>query len=155
MYVNNTAKKDIKLSSFDGFIFMIPTGTSWIWDKAGEHLLTNIYKVESEGGTDKYGYSNGHGIPALLQSTEKIWEKEGRKLTQVERFRISDKLVPRAKLITIAKQRGVEDAKIMEYLSDPNVDATEIVNTINDLPVPESVKHPLNLLEKPELANVV
>ncbi len=45
MFVKNRQNKDIELTSFEGYMFTIPTGVSWIWDKAGQHLLTNIYHL--------------------------------------------------------------------------------------------------------------
>ncbi len=149
MFVNNTAKKDIKLNSFDGYILTIPPGVSWIWDKAGEHLTTKIYKVESTG-VDKYGLSNGNGIPPLLVSNQAAWEKGGKKLTAVERFQVKEKLIPRAKLISLAKERGVDDKEVVRFLTDTNIDPSIIAEAINNLPVPEEIRYPAILESTPE-----
>lgn len=80
MFLNNTAKdekgtpKDIKLNSHEGFIFAVPPGISLIWDSAGEALL-KVHRVETLAGEPrpakcKYGYDNGHGIPALFRVSD-------------------------------------------------------------------------------------
>ena len=142
MFVLIRTKKAIELRSFEGYAFSIPAGVSWIWDKAGEHLRDNIYKVETDGKMDKYGFHNGNGIPALLESTREDWLKEGKKLARVERFIVNAKYIPRASLIKTAQKRGVENSKIMHYLADSNIDIAEISEDINSLPIPESVQYP-------------
>jgi len=145
MYVKNITKKDIKLNSFEGYVFSIPPGASWIWDKAGEHLLANIYRVESKGGKDIYGFDNGHGVPALKDTTEKEWVKEGKKLTEVKRFQIVAKMIPRNKLVIVAQQRGISTQRLTEYQLDNTIDVETIANDINELPVPDEIRFPQNL----------
>ena len=151
MFVNNNDKKEIKLRSFEGYAFTIPTGVSWIWDLAGEHLLANVYKVESSG-KDKFGFDNGHGVPGLFASTEKEWVKQGKQLTQVTRFRIDSKLVPRVNLVKIARKRGIDRDRCAEYTSDPDIDSSTIAEEINVLPISDEVRYPKSLETKEELA---
>lgn len=152
MFVKNIQKKEINLSSFEGYEFDIPAGVSWIWDMAGEHLLKNIYKVEAKSGKDKFNNPNMGGPVALTLSTQDAWLEEGKKLTQVRRYQIKEKLIPRAKLIIIAQERGIENGMIMKYLSDQNIEVTDIIEAINSLPVSESVRYPKDL--EPETSSV-
>lgn len=145
MFVLNRMKKDIELKSFEGYQFTIPTGVSWIWDKAGEHLIQNIYKVNVQSQKDKFGYDNGNGVPPLLESNLKSWLKEGKKLTQVKKFVINESLIPRDALIAIAAKQGVDNATITKWLANKNLDKSEIAEAINSLPVPDSVRYPENL----------
>ena len=147
MFLKNTSQKPIKLNSHNGFIFAIPVGVSAIEDSAGEALL-KVYKIESPGGKDKYGFDNGHGIPAVMQSTEKEWVKNGKKLAEVERFKIQHHLIPRAKLIETAMDRGVDDKKVRRYQIDPTIDTETIAQDINDLPIPEEIKYPVSIEEE-------
>ena len=144
MYLKNTTQREVHLRSFEVYAFKLPPGISVIWDKAGEQLL-KIHKVESPGGKDNYGFSNGHGIPAIFPATEKEWEKGGRQITWVERFQIRQNLVPRPSLIKIAKQRGVDADRVTEFLADSNIDAAEIADAINALPIPDEVRNPIIL----------
>ena len=107
MYIKNITKNDVHLKSFDGYSFIIPPGVSAIYTPAGKALL-EVHKVESKGGVDKFGFDNGHGIPALHESTEKAWAVGGKQLARVERFQINFKLIPRAALIKTALHRGID-----------------------------------------------
>lgn len=153
MFVQNRKadKKDIELRSFDGYLFSIPYGVSWIWDKAGEHLIKNIFKVESKGGQDNYGLDNGHGIPDLLVSNKVAWVKGGKRLAQAQRFHMNADLIPREALIKIAQARGVDDGRILQWLSDKQVDKSEIADAINSLPIPEEIRYPAELNESETL----
>lgn len=146
MFLKNTSKGDIKLSSFEGYTFIIPPGISAIWTPAGEQLL-KVHKVESSGGKDKYGFDNGHGLPALFESTEAAWKKDGKKLVRVERFQINFKLIPRASLMKLALQRGISHNRVSEYQIDELIDPETIANEINSLPIPDEVKYPENIEE--------
>ena len=161
MFVHNKAKKNIELRSFEGYKFSIPPGVSWIWDKAGKHLLDNVYKVETSrtiSAKDKaLGLDQGFGVPALLSSTEKAWLDGGKQLVRVERYKINGKQVPRKALITTAQQRGVPNARILEYIADSQIDALMIAEDINTLPVPESIVRPVDfetLESTPQMATV-
>jgi len=145
MYIFNNSKKDIHLRSFEGYAFVIPSGISAIWDKAGEHLLKNIYKVESPGGKDKYGFDNGHGLPVLTEAKEENWNNSGRHLVGVSRYKINASLIPRASLIKLALQRGVSHEKVSEFNIDQQIDKETIVDAINSLPVPDEVKYPADI----------
>ena len=158
MYVFNRQKEDIELSSFDGYGFTIPVGGSWIYEIAGKHLLDNIYKIETQPGAkkaDKYGFDNGSGVPPLLLSTEEKWFEEGKKLTMVKRFKVNGKQVPRKALVTIAQQRGVQNNRVLEYLADSTIDQLMIAEDINNLPVPEEVRCPVNLEADAPVSQVV
>ena len=144
MYIKNTQKKDINLTSFEGYAFVVPPGISAIWQAAGEQLL-KIHKVESPGGKDKYGFDNGHGLPALFESNRAEWVKDGKKLVHVTRFQIQAALIPRASLIKVALQRGLPHTRISEYQIDSNIDLETIANDINTLPVPDEIKYPEKL----------
>jgi len=156
MFVLNREKKAIELRSFGGFKFTVPSGVSWVWDKAGEHLV-ETYKVQMPVGAkivaggrsvDKYGFDNGHGVPPLVESTKEEWVKGGKKLCVVERYKINGKLVPRKALIARAQKSGIGQDRIMEYVSDTDLDARAIAEDINALPVPEEVSHPVELLNE-------
>lgn len=144
MFIKNTQSKDVKLRSYEGFIFSVPPGVSVIWDKAGEEML-RVHKVESKGGKDMYGFDNGHGVPAIFPSNEKEWEKGGKQCTRVERFQIDHTLIPRANLIKIAKQRGVDNDLVTEYLADSNIDGATIADAINTLAIPDEVRNPIKI----------
>jgi len=148
MFVQNRRadKRDIELRSFEGYAFSIPYGVSWIWDKAGEYLTKEVFKI-NKGGQDKYGLDNGHGVPDLLVSTETAWKKEGKKLAQVNRFHISAELIPREALIKTAQERKVESGLILNWLADKQIDRNEIADAINSLPIPEEVRYPAALNE--------
>ena len=96
MYIQNNAKdkngnpQEVIIKSFEGFVFIVPAGVSWIYDKAGNHILS-IHKIEASGGKDRYGYDNGHGIPAIMEAKKLAWEKEGKQLVKVERFQVNPK----------------------------------------------------------------
>lgn len=141
MFIKNTASKDVPLRSHEGLVFSVPPGVSAIWDSAGKELL-KVHKIESSGGKDKYGFSNGHGIPCLSESTRAAWKKDGSKLARVERFKIPFKLIPRASLIKLALKRGISHNRVSEYQIDSMIDISEIANDINSLPVPEEIKYP-------------
>ena len=150
MFVKNKSNKDIEVRSFEGYEFAISPGVSWIWDKLGEHLLKNIYKVESPGGVDKYGLNNGHGLPDLVESNEKEWQKNGKRLTSVKRFQINPRFIGRDGLIDTARMRGVSPDRVMQYMTDKRIDIEEIAKDINELPVLESVRYPSEL-NSPEI----
>lgn len=147
MFVKNTSKGDIHLSSFEGFKFIVPSGISAIWTPAGEQLL-KVHKVESSGGKDKYGFDNGRGIPALFESTEAAWKKDGKKLAKVERYQIQAKLIPRNSLIKLALQRGVSHNRISEYQLDSLIEPETIIEEINSLPIPDEIKYPVDIEEE-------
>ena len=150
MYIQNNAKdkngkpKEVVLHSFEGFVFTLPAGVSWIYDKAGEHLLS-IHRIESSGGKDRYGYDNGHGIPAIMEAKKLAWEKEGKQLVKVERFQVNPKYIPRIDLIKTAMRRGVDKERLLEYQLDQSIDISTIVEEMNALPIPEEIKYPPNL----------
>ena len=143
MFLKNIAKKDIKLSSFEGYVFAVPPGISAIWNPAGKQLLS-VHKVESSG-KDKFGLDNGHGVPALSESTKAVWIKDGRKLVSVKRFQIDPKQIPRASLIMVAHKRGVEQTKIVEYQMDSQIEVDQIAADINNLPIPDEIRYPEKL----------
>lgn len=145
MFVKNIQKKDIEVRSFEGYRFSIPPGVSAVWDALGEHLLTNIYRKESQGGVDQYGFKNGDGRPPLEKATEKEWIKEGKKIASVERFQINAKLIPRVQLISIAQKRGISSERITEYLTNQDIDAQEIAQDINNIPVPDEIRYPVKV----------
>ena len=150
MIIKNTTTKDIKLRSFEGYRLLIPTGTSWVWDKAGEHCI-NTYAPVGENGYYKMG-PNGERIfvsqkpplSPIILGTEKEWEAGGKRLTQVERFQVPFNLIPRKKLIALAKQRGVSDTLITEWLADDQIDSSIIAEAINALPIPDEIRYPKN-----------
>lgn len=150
MYLKNTSKgyiptgKGERVFTHDGYGFRIPPGVSAIWDPAGKALLNN-YKVDSKGGKDKYGFDNGHGLPALFEITKEEWIKQGKKLVEVTRFKINSKLIPRVSLIKLALQRGVSANRCTEYQLDSLIDSETIVDEINALPVPDEIKYPVNI----------
>lgn len=145
MFIKNTSKKDIHLRSFEGgYAFIVSPGVSAIWTPAGEQLL-KVYKVESPGGKDKYGFDNGHGLPALFEATEAEWRRGNRQLAQVNRFKINAKLIPRAALIKNALARGIESKRITEYQIDSTIDPETIAEEINAIPVPDEIKYPVNI----------
>ena len=147
MFIKNTSKGDINLSSFEGFKFIVPIGISAIWTPAGEQLL-KVHKVESSGGKDKFGFDNGRGIPALFESTKVAWEKDGKKLVKVERYQIQAKLIPRNSLIKLALQRGVSHNRISEYQLDSLIEPETIIEEINSLPIPDEIKYPVDIEEE-------
>ena len=143
MFVINKSKKDIEVRSFEGYEFSIPSGVVWLWDKLGEHLLKNIYKIEvTEAKLDKYGFDNGHGVPDLLESNEAAWVKGGKKLASVKRFQVVPKLIGREAIIDVARARGLSKERVMQYMTDKRIDIDEIANDINLMPVPEDVRYP-------------
>src|SRR3990167_11416907 len=155
MFLKNTADRNIKLTSFEGYSFVIPPGVSWIWDKAGEHLVVNIYKQEGVNG--KWGFQGServfipqsHTIPAITASNEKEWIKGGKRLSEVERFRINYAQFPnRSYLITLAQKRGVASGQITELLADQTIDGSVITEVINNLPIPDEIKFPKEKIEE-------
>ena len=151
MYLRNVTSEDVKLRSFKGFKFSFPPGTFWVWDEAGEELL-KTYTPIGQNGT--WSYSGDQRVlnpvagvtPPIVASTEEAWEHDGRKLAQVERFIVNYEHIPdRDKLIGIARERGVPDSKVNEWISSKDIDRSEIARTINKLPVPESVRFPAKL----------
>mgnify|MGYP001580773512 CR=1 FL=1 len=153
MFLKNTAKKDIKLASFEGFSFIVPPGVSAIWTPAGEQLL-KVHKVESKG-VDKFGLSNGHGVPALYETTEAEWRHEGRMLVQVSRFKVAYKLIPRVKLIVLAGQRGIDPQRVMEYQLDASIEPEIIAEEIHALPISDMVKYPVSIEDETDEPNSV
>lgn len=151
MFLKNISDVDIKLNSHEGYAWKLPPGVSAIWDSAGEALL-KVYKIESHG-VDKFGISNGHGVPALTTATQEEWEKGGKISSSVERFKINHKLIPRAALIKVALKRGVPHDRISEYQIDSTIDPQEIAKDINELEVPEEIRRPVNIEDTPETDN--
>lgn len=145
MFIKNTQKKAVELASFDGFVFKLQPGTSAIWDKAGEQLL-KVHKIESRG-LDIYGRDNGTGLPALMESDEATWKRNGKQLAEVSRYQINAKLIPRVKLIKVALDRGVSHNRISEYQLDETIDIETIANDINSMDIPEEIKRPVNIEE--------
>ena len=159
MFIKNTADKEIKLASHEGFVFWVPVGVSAIMDSAGEAML-KVHKVESRGGTERHvtssgvmEISQGHGIPALHPATEDEWKKEGKKFARVERFKINFKQIPRNMLLKTALQRGVSQQKVTEWQIDTSVDTEEIAKMVNELPIPEEVKYPHPIEDEPVKAS--
>jgi len=143
MFVYNNQSKDIKSRSFDGYKFVIPPGVCWIWDAAGEDALKRYGAPLKVSATDKFGFLNGNGTPPLLLSDEKEWIKGGKRLAQVERFRVNYEQIPKKEqLIGIAQKRGVGREMIQEFLADPNIDRSVIAEAINNLPVPDEIRFP-------------
>lgn len=151
MFLKNTTDSVIKLRSFEGYRFELPTGVSWIWDKAGEHLL-KVYEPQGENGNFKLNsegkkvFVQKNVVPPVVISTKALWKKE-RKLAKVERFKVDYKLLTRKKLIPLAKIRGVDNDKITEWLADDTIDQSVIAEVINALPIPEEVRFPQELGE--------
>ena len=149
MLIHNTTKKDIKLRSFEGYRLLIPSGTSWIWDKAGQHCI-DTYAAVGENGYYTMGPQGRIFIPqqsptpAIILGPEVEWEKGGKRLAQVERFQVPFNLIPRKKLIALAKQRGVSDTLITEWLADDQIDSSIIAEAINALPIPDEIRYPKN-----------
>ena len=147
MFIKNRTDKEVKLRSFEGYRLLIPTGTSWIWDKAGQHCI-DTYKVSGENGyytmspQGRVFITQPSPIPAIISGTEVDWENTGKRLAQVERFQVPFNLIPRKKLIALAKQRGVSDTLITEWLADDQIDASIIAEAINALPIPEEIRYP-------------
>ena len=155
MFIKNNQTKDIVLTSFEGYEFEVPVGVSWIWDKAGEHLL-KTYEPKGEHG--HWGYRPGIGqtdmgrgkvfilqeppVPAITQATKEEWDNSGKRFCQVRRYKIIASMIPRENLIKIASQRGVSQQKLMEYTNDKNIELDVIAGEINNLPVPEEIKYP-------------
>ena len=147
MFIKNTSKKDVQLRSHEGYAFVVPSGVSAIWQSAGEALM-KVYAVNVPiTKTDKYGLDNGNGLPALREATKAEWEKGGKILAGVKRFKINAKLIPRAALIKTALQRGIEGKRISEYQIDSTIDPETIAEEINALPVPDEIKYPVNIEE--------
>lgn len=131
MFIKNLAAKPIKDISFEGYFFTIPVGVSNCWDKFGEFLFKNIYKIEGDGG----------GIPAVIQATAEQYK--GVLHVEVKRFPINHEHIPARKdLLKIAKQRGVDAVTIEEWNEDETIENKEIVDAINNLSVPEHIAYP-------------
>lgn len=146
MFVKNTVTKDIKIRSFEGYKFTIFPGVNWIWDAAGEMALKSYGADSPRVPVDKFGLSNGNGKPPLEPATEKQWAASGKRLAQVERFRVNYTQIPKKEqLIGIAQKRGVSKDKIQEFLADENIDRAIIAEAINELPVPDDVRFPKQL----------
>lgn len=147
MFIKNNSKKDIKLNSFEGYRFSAPPGVSAIWDSAGAELLEK-HSVKGEHGKVTHRDNAVHFTPqnppllSIVESTEAEWEKGGKKYVAVSRYIVDAKQIPRANLITVAQHRGVSAELITKFLSDPNIDATEIASAINELPIPDDIRYP-------------
>lgn len=147
MFIQNTTAKDIKLHSFEGYRFVIPTGVSWIWDKAGEHLLKTF---EPKGVNGTWGFDLDGPVfqpsaptkPAVIPSAKQAWAKEGKRMALVERFQINGQQVPRKHLIKVATERGVPNERITEFLANEQIDSQEIADAINALSVPDHIRFP-------------
>lgn len=138
MYINNLAGKPIKDISFAGLLFTIPVGVSVCWDKFGQFLFKDIYKIEGDNG----------GVPPVVPATAAQWK--GDRYVEVVRFPMNHELIPaRRDLIRIAKQRGVDKVTLEQWDEDEKIENSEIVKTINELAVPDDVKFP-----RPEVTEV-
>lgn len=147
MFLKNTSKKDIYLRSFEGYEFAVPPGVSAIWTPAGNAML-EVHKVEKKPEhqkVDKYGFDNGHGLPALFEAKEADWVKGGKRLAEVKRFQVVGKLIPRASLIKTALQRGIPHSRITEYQLDSNIDTEVIARELNELLIPDEIKYPVSI----------
>lgn len=155
MFVRNIADKNILFRSFEGYSFSIPRGTSWIWDKAGEYLLSVVYPPSpiNMPKADRFGNPNGNGIPPLGGGTKRDWLEEGKKLAEVKRFQVNHAIIPRKRLIPLAKLRGIDNDKITEWLADESIDASEISDAINALPIPEQLRFPEGLGQDEDISN--
>ena len=153
MFIKNNMNKDVSLSSFEGYEFVIPTGVVAIWDKAGEHLIQHYLPVGEHG---KYTFEGGEKVfkvqkpptPVITESTQKEWDKGGRKFVEVKRFQMRNDMIPKDDLIKIAFQRGIPGEKLNEYQFDKNLGPDAIVRDINELPVPEEIKYPIKNLQE-------
>lgn len=131
MYINNLSGKPIKDISFAGLSFSIPAGISACWDKFGQFLFKDIYKIEGADG----------GVPAVVLATAAQWK--GDRYVEVVRFPMNHELIPsRRDLIRIAKQRGVDKVTLEQWDEDQTIENSEIVKAINELAVPDEVKYP-------------
>ena len=147
MFIKNNSNKDLRLHSFEGFEFTAPPGISAIWDKAGTFWIETL---APKGENGKVGHKDGMvtfkeaapPTPGITESTKEDWEKEGKKLAQVNRFQIKAGMIPRAALIEIAGQRGVPLEKIQGNKTDD-----DILEKINGLPVQNELRFPVNLNE--------
>lgn len=131
MYINNLTGKPIKDISFAGYFFSIPAGVSVCWDKFGEFLFNDIYKISGDGG----------GVSPVVRATAALWK--GDRFVDVVRFPINYELIPARKdLFKLAKQRGIDKVTMEMWEEDDNVTNEDIVKAINALDVPEEVKYP-------------
>ena len=150
MIIKNTQNKDIKLSSFEGYEFMVPPGVIWIMDKVGEHLI-KTYEPKGENGLMKQTTQGLTFVPttppvsAIIEATEEEWDKGGRRFAEVRRFQIKASMIPRNKLIIVAQQRGIPVERLTEYQMDSSIDVETITSDINNLPVPDEIRFPPNL----------
>jgi hypothetical protein len=148
MFVKNVTNKDIAFRSFNGYKFLIPPGVSWIWGPAGDWLLTKIYVTTPTPPTDKFGNPNGNGVQPLQKSTKDAWVKGGKRLAQVERFKINYTQIPKKEqMLDIARERGIPQDEVMRFMLDKNIDRSEIAEAINNLPVPEDIRFPKEIEE--------
>lgn len=139
MFIKNNSDKDITLRSFEGFEFVAPPGVSAIWDKAGEFWI-NLLAPQGENGKWKGTTFIPAAVqtePAIVESNQEDWEKGGKKLVQVTRYKIKEGLIPRQSLLEIAAKRGVPMEKIQG-----NVQDEDIIREINELPIPDSIRFP-------------
>lgn len=140
MFINNITGQPIKDITFDGYWFTIPAGVSICWDKFGEWLLKDIYKL-GDGGT----------LPPVIVAPASSWK--GDRYVEVRRFELDSKLIPSRKdLIRIAKQRGVDPTLIEQFNEDETIEPADIAKAISDLPVPEDIKYPKAQEIKPEVS---
>lgn len=154
MFIQNTTGKDIKFSSFEGYRFVIPTGVSWIWDKAGEQVLKTF---EPKGVNGTWGYNGEDRVflpststkPAVIPAAKQAWVKEGKRMALVERFQINGQQVPRKHLIKVATERGVSNEQITGFLANEQIDSQEIADAINALPVPDDIRFPQETADEP------
>lgn len=138
MFIKNTTNKDIKLTSFEGFEFSAPPGVSAIWDQAGKHLIS------THAPMGEYGKFKGKDFipqepptPGIIEATKEEWVAGGKRMTQANRFQVSAGLIPRQNLLEIATKRGVPLEKIQGNVTDD-----EILQAINELPVPDEIRYP-------------
>lgn len=149
MFVKNTTDKDIPFRSFEGYKFLIPPGVSWIYDPAGEWLLSKVYVTPKTPSVDKFGTPNGNGVQPLQAATKAEWVKGGKRLAQVQRFTVNYTQIPkREQMIAIANKRGISKERIQEYMVDATIEREQIAQEINSLPIPESIRYPKELEEE-------
>lgn len=154
MYIKNTMDNDVYLNSFNGYKITIPKGTVWIWAEAGEYAM-NIYGAKGNNGKIEYKdekpvfVKQEQTTPPIVEGNQEDWEKEGKKLAMTERFKINPTQYTdgssRKHLIKVAQERGVHRDRILEFLADEQIPNEDIIQNINDLPVPEELRYPKEL----------
>ena len=136
MFIRNSTKKSILERSFEGgYAITVPVGVCAIFDKAGEFLVAK-YVPQGENGKWKGGQfiPSPSPTPAIVKATVEQWKADKEKYAKVERFQIPRQIIPKPELIRIAKERGLEVGA--------NMDEDEIVELLNNQPVPEKIEYP-------------